>query len=211
MHIDKNQYQKYFEEKINLNFDKLNPYFDVDSDLFSGLNRLMNENYRCLMVEAYVASITISNHIIERLLKLALIYENSLGETEEIAIKAYNKFQGMAMKNTITNCWNRKLISNEEKSHLEKIINDVVRNGFSHASFENILGKTPTKIPMKMGDFKTQEIKDVEIDRRVMLTIAEVQLENFAKENAFEYYKYIFELIQRLENKIKPKEDKNGL
>ncbi len=206
MSIDKEKYRKYFDEKINLNFDKLSPYFDVDSHLFSGINLLMNENYRCLMVDAHIASITMSNHIIERLLKFALIYENSLDESEEIAIKAYKKFQGMAMKNTIINCWNRNLIDDNEKKHLEKIINDMVRNGFSHSSFENILRSTPEKIPAIKGNFHSTEITDVEIDRRVLLSISEAQIENFAKENSFEYFKYIFGLIRRLESKIRPKE-----
>jgi hypothetical protein len=167
----------------------------------------MRQNFNCLVIDAHFASITLSNHILERLLKIALIYNDSLHEGQEASIKAYNKYQGMALRASITNCFNKKLIDLEEKKFMEDFINDLVRNGFSHSSFENVLGKNSHKIPAVMGNIYSPEIKEVEIDRRHFIAISEAQMEQFAKKHAFGYYKYLHGLIEHLGNSIKPNED----
>ncbi|PTT11501.1 hypothetical protein DBR27_06100, partial [Flavobacterium sp. HMWF030] len=134
-----NIYKKYASERIEENFQKLSPYFELQTNLFSGIAQLMNENFRCLILDAHIGSITLSNHILERLLKIALIYHESLHEGEEASVKAYNKYQGMALRTSITNCFNRSLIDLDQKTFLEKFINNMIRNGFSHSSFESIL------------------------------------------------------------------------
>ena len=204
--MEKETYKKFFEEQVEKNFEKLNPLMEIETHLFFGVSQLMRQNFNCLMIDAHFASITLSNHILERLLKIALIYNDSLNEGEEASIKAYNRYQGMALRASITNCFNKKLIDLEEKQFMEDFINDMVRNGFSHSSFENVLGKNTHKIPAVMGNIYTSEIKDVEIDRRHLMAISELQMEQFAQKHAFGYYKYLHGLIEHLGNLIKPNE-----
>mgnify|MGYP003606588543 CR=1 FL=1 len=201
-----NIYKKYASERIEENFQKLSPYFELQTNLFSGIAQLMNENFRCLILDAHIGSITLSNHILERLLKIALIYHESLHEGEEASVKAYNKYQGMALRTSITNCFNRSLIDLDQKTFLEKFINNMIRNGFSHSSFESILAKEPFKIKGVMGNLSNSELKHVEIDRRHFISISELKMEKFAEEHAFEYYKYLYDLIESLDKKIKPEE-----
>ncbi|MFV8369502.1 hypothetical protein [Flavobacterium sp. LB2R40] len=111
-----NLYKNYVNERIEENFEKLNPYFKLKTKLFSGIGQLMNENFRCLILDAHIGSITLSNHILERLLKIALIYHESLHESQEASVKAYNKYQGMALRTCITNCFNRGLIDQDQKN-----------------------------------------------------------------------------------------------
>ena len=197
-------YIKLFEKKIDRNFDSLKEYQNLDAKFFFSIEKLMTENFWSLMIGNYVSSITISNHILERLLKLALIYNESLGEDDEKSLKAYNKYQGMALRNTITNCFNKKLISIVQKKHLEETINEMIRNGFSHSSFESVLGKSSPRIPAIMGNIYSQETQKVEIDRRILVSISEMQIEQFAEKNAFEYYRYLYNLIKQFEDCLKP-------
>ena len=82
----------------------------------------------------------------------------------------------------------------------------MIRNGFSHSSFESILAKEPFKIKGVMGNLSNSELKHVEIDRRHFISISELKMEKFAEEHAFEYYKYLYDLIESLDKKIKPEE-----
>ncbi|PKB17906.1 hypothetical protein [Flavobacterium sp. 5] len=205
--MDLETYKQFLINKAESNFEKLEPYFEIETNLFFGVGQLMNEFFRCLILDAHVAGITIGNHILERLLKIVLIYNNSLNnKNEQDSIKAYNKYQGMALRSTITNCFNQRLINLDEKAHLEKFINDLLRNGFSHSSFENVLKSVPFKIPALMGNIYNDEIKNVEIDRRHLISISELQMEQFARENSFEYYKYLHNLIKDFSSKIKLRE-----
>lgn len=209
--MDINTYKKFINERMDENFKKLHPYFELKTTLFFGIAQLMNENFRCLLLDCHTASITLSNHILERLLKIALIYNESLHEGEEASVKAYNKYQGMALRTTITKCFNSRMIDLEQKKFLEDFINNMVRNGFSHSSFESILGKEPFKISGIMGSLTNSETKQVEIDRRHFISISELKMEKFAQEHAFEYYKYLFALIGSLGEKIKPEGDESEL
>ena len=48
----------------------------------------------------------------------------------------------------------------------------MIRNGFSHSSFESILAKEPFKIKGIMGNLTNSELKHVEIDGRHSISIS---------------------------------------
>lgn len=71
--MNKEVFEKNFIEKLNKNFPELSKYFDFNLEIFCEFNTQIFEINKCLLLEFYRAAITLTNNLLERLLKLALI------------------------------------------------------------------------------------------------------------------------------------------
>src|SRR5690606_6383470 len=102
--------------RIRDNTNKYQKYFDLKLYSFCELEGLRKENIFCLILELYQASIFTSNHLLERLLKLALIKNHTKGHSFSDHI-TYNKilqdailqFDGKDMNEIIERCASKKL------------------------------------------------------------------------------------------------------
>lgn len=111
--MEKELFEKAFIDCLNKNFSKQSKIFDFDYSIFSELGGPIFEIYKCLILEFYRASITLTNYMLERLLKLALIY-NEVGigtkpaeEWSSIFENPNKTFSLLSLGNSIEKC--RKL------------------------------------------------------------------------------------------------------
>ena len=208
--IDKEIFEKSFIENLEKNFPELSNYFDFRFKIFSEFNTLIFELNKCLILELTRASITLTNHLLERLLKLALIYNDSgfgptpLDEWNEKFGEPTKKYSSISLGNSIELCKKKDLITDTEKDILFNTIRVLMRNGFSHADSTDILADIPDETPMYVGNLKrpNDELKEVGVNQKIIPTFQALQMESFAKENAKPYFHFVFELIHKIETRI---------
>lgn len=207
--MEKELFEKAFIEKLNKNFQSYSKYFDFEFYVFNELRGTVFEINKCLILEFYKASITLTNNLLERLLKLSLIYNDAgigpipiedLGMAFELPNK---KFNSISLGNSIEKCKKLDLITEQEKVFLFDTIRDLMRNGFSHADSNKILNGMNDETIMFQGSFSSPtEIKPVTINQKVIPFIQTIHIENFAKENATYYFDYVFELIKKIDQRL---------
>lgn len=75
--MEKGLFEKAFNDNLNRNFECRSKYFDFEFYVFSELGGTVFEINKCLILEFHRASITLTNNLLERLLKLSLIYNEA--------------------------------------------------------------------------------------------------------------------------------------
>ena len=75
--MKKELFEKAFIDNLNKNFQSRSKYFDFQFYVFSELGGTVFEINKCLILEFHRASITLTNNLLERLLKLSLIYNEA--------------------------------------------------------------------------------------------------------------------------------------
>lgn len=208
--MDKEIFEKSFIEKLDKNFPELSKNFDFRFKIFSEFNTLIFELNKCLILELNRASITLTNHLLERLLKLALIYNESgfgptpLEEWNEKFGEPTKKYNSISLGNSIELCKKKNLITDSEKNILFNTIRVLMRNGFSHADSTYILANIPDETPMYVGNLKrpNDNLKEIGVNQKIIPTFQAIQMESFAKENAKPYFHFVFDLTHKIENRI---------
>ncbi len=206
-------FEKAFINNLNKNFLNRSKYFDFKFYVFSELGGSVFEINKCLILEFYRASITLTNHLLERLLKLALIYyEAGIGQKSveswgAVFEEPNKKYSSIPLGNSIEKCKKLDLIMENEKAFLFDTIRELMRNGFSHADSTKILDGIPDETTMFQGSLsKPTEIKPVTVNQKVIPFIQAIHIENFAKDNAAKYFEYVFELIKKIDQRLKDKQ-----
>jgi hypothetical protein len=200
--MEKEIFEKSFNEKINDNFTELSNYYEFNLEVFCEFNTLIFEINR--------AAITLTNHLIERLLKLALINnETGIGEIEldklnSVFNEANEKYGNIHLGISIEKCKKLELISAKEKTFLFDTIRVLMRNGFSHADSSKIMDSLPDISTMYQGDLSNpySEPKEVGLNQKVIPTFQAIHMEEFAKANAKTYFDFVFKLIFRIEKRL---------
>ncbi len=205
--------EKDFSEKLNKNFPVLSRYFDSKIEIFFELETLIFEITNCLLFEFYRASITLTNHLLERLLKLSLIYnEAGIGPTpceqwNSVFDEPNKKYGSMNFGNTINECKKNELISDREKNILYDTIRVLMRNGFSHADSREILDNLPDDSKAYSVDLlNPSEINEVSFNHKIIPPFQEIQMETFAKATAKSYFNFVFGLIIEIEKRLAEKQ-----
>lgn len=208
--MEKADFEKNFIENLDKNFPELSKYFDFDLNVFCEFNTLIFEINKCLLLELNRAAITLTNNLLERLLKLALI-NNEIGigpipieKWNEVFDSPNTKFGSIDLGNSIERCKKFELISEDEKKFLFDKIRVLMRNGFAHADSSEILSELPNNTKMFKGSFSNPnpQLVEVSLNQKIIPTFQAIQIENFAKENARPYFEFIFNLIFRIENRL---------
>jgi hypothetical protein len=207
--------EKAFIEKLNTNFQQRSKYFDFDFYVLHELGGTIFEINKCLILEFHRASITLTNNLLERLLKLTLIY-NEVGkgpipiEDWSSAFEVSNtKYSSISLGNSIEKCRKLDLITENEKVFLFDIIRDLMRNGFSHADSTKILNGIPDEMTIFHGAFsKPTDIKSVKVKHKLIPFIQAMLVENFATENAANYFDYVYELAKKIDQRLADKNKK---
>ena len=204
-------FEKNFTECLEKNFSRFSKYFEFKTKVFRfrELEPLIFQVNKCLILDLHSASITLTNHILERLLKLGLIYnEAGIGaipveKWNSIFMEPNRKYSDIPLGNSIELCKNFELITTEEKGFLFDIIRELMRNGFSHSDPSKILAGLPDETVAFHGNFSGQgEINQISLNQKVIPFLQAEHMENFAKENSSFYFDYVFKLIDEIENRL---------
>jgi hypothetical protein len=175
------------------------------------LKSIIDEICYCLLFNLNIAAITATNHLLESLLKRAIVYK----ETGNTPLKSLDEIENK-YKPVIDDIMKLPLVKTIELSHKKGLINDsqkkelsqyrnALRNGFSHAEPQKIFGNKTT--PIAMGSFidpnhKT-EIK--ELPTKYLLLIHGVALDQLARARALPYFKYVHDVMLGIEKKLTSK------
>lgn len=208
--MEKSLFENDFLEKLSKNYEKHSQYFNYNSTVFSDLSQQIFEINKCLILELYHTSITSTNNLLERLLKLSLIYKES-GidpiEPELLGVKfssANKKYSSVSLSQSLKYCLEYKLITDKEYNFLYDIVRDCIRNGFSHADTSKILKNVPETTPMFVGNLlKPGEVKPIELNTKDIPTFQTIIMNEFSKKNSLPYFHQIYGLIARIEQRLK--------
>lgn len=190
--------EQYFKESFSKNFSRLKHFFKLRPKIFMDLVFNISEINRCLILESYTASITLTNHMLERLLKLALV-ENELevGPITNPWEKCYERmypYLRMNMDKTIDLCYEKQLITENQKVEIKRY-KTIFRNGFSHADLDLIFKEYPeTYQAYTKTEVYTFNLKK---DPRQIH-----HLNKFAERNATEYFEFVISLIDIIEKNL---------
>lgn len=95
------------------------------------------------------------------------------------------------------------LISENEKVFLFDTIRELMRNGFSHADSTKILNGIPDETTMFQGSLSNPtEIKPVTVNQKIIPFMQTIHIDRFAKENAKNYFDYVFELVKKIDQRL---------
>ncbi|PZX56051.1 hypothetical protein LV84_02418 [Algoriphagus ratkowskyi] len=207
--MDKDEFEKSFQNKIGANFNDRAKYYEINLEVFCELRTLLFEINNCLLLNFDRAAITLTNHLLERLLKLALINsEIGIGSIEtnkwnEVFQEPHKKYGTISLANSIELCKKFELITGEEKNYLFDRIRILMRNGFSHADSSNILAHLPDDLKMIQGNFSNpNEKKEISVNQKIIPFLQALQMESFATQTSKPYFDYVYDLIFRIENRL---------
>lgn len=197
------------QESINRSYSEFEPYLDIDYKLFFDLRSTVWEITNCIMLEFDKAAITLTNNLLERLLKLSLIY-NDVGidpipfnQWNNVFSETDSKYGSIKLGNSIELCKKHNLITQEEKNYLFHSIRELMRNGFSHADASKILKEYPDEMVGFQGSLSNpSSINRLNLNQKTIPPLQGVQIENFAKSNAKSYFLYVVELLKKIEYRL---------
>ena len=210
--MEKEIFEKAFIENLNKNFEAHSKYFEFKFYTYPELGSSIFEINKCLILEFYRASITLTNNVLERVLKLALIYnEAGIGPKpvenwSDIFSVPNEKYGSKQLGNTIELCKKENLITESEKNILFDTIRELMRNGFSHSDPSKILKHLPDETPVYHANLSNpKEIQEIQVNYKTIPIFQSMQMDEFAKQNAFEYFKFVFELMKKIDERLKSK------
>lgn len=207
----KNLFQKQFENGMTEKFEKLIEYLRYPRFYyFTELESNIQQVIKCLLCDSYSASITLTNHILERILKLALIHNEAglqpklIEEWNETYKIAHIKYSGCLMHETISKCKNQNLITTEQAEELKNYKNSI-RNGFSHFDPEKILLGQSNTINGKQINLENSDSEIISLNLKQIPTLQNNFITKFAEENAEIYFDFVFNIILHIERYFKEK------
>jgi hypothetical protein len=149
--MDKNLLKQYAEVRIDRNYSSLERFFNHDLTFMASLISIRWEILNCWLLENYNASITLTNHFVERMLKLSLIQLETksinFSEPEKYfkkIIHLHNQYDHLELNKTIKHNKNRQLISEDEFNYLNTTCK-MFRDSYSHAQIGVINKNHPEK------------------------------------------------------------------
>lgn len=197
-------------EKFERNFDSKKNYYLFTTSLFcfKELETYIKENIKCLILEYYSASITLSNLILERMLKLALI-QDEVGIVNKIEdwnanYKKGEKFHNLKLWDSIKECHKRGLIDEYQNEKLN-YYREIIRNGFSHFDTTQIFKYEEETKKMVMQNTQKEKIVEIDINFKIIPALQTVYTNKFAVNNAEDYFDYIMNTKRHLERHFQKK------
>lgn len=199
----KAELKEIFEKGLSINYERFKKYFyEVRFLMFRELEYNISESINCLIIGANIASITNTNLVLERAIKLALI-QYEVGKlcdySDEKVINKYinadKVYSGEPMGKNIQKCKKYKILSAQEAKELSEY-KLKFRDGFSHF--------TPKKI--LKGEYMTYinlPAKNPELDKSLkMPSHQSAEVRQFAINNAEAHLKYVLGIINHLQYKV---------
>lgn len=203
-----------FKEGLSEIFDRIKHYINGrhrQPAIFVGLIPKIEEVISCLVMKANTASITTTNLILERLLKLALITDMvglnymKVQEWNDAYAKAHSKFASKDLGDTIPMCRKRGLITLEEEVELNEF-REMIRNGFSHFDVDQILKDKKDMVTMYHSKFSNPEdITPIDLNIKIIPALQDYHVADFADSYCLYYFDYVHELIIKIEKRLQQK------
>ncbi len=192
---------EYISQKLIENHDLAFKYEDINIGVIE-LDLIIKEINFCLILDLSQACITLTNHLLEKTLKLLLIYEETgkkqvtdLSKIDELYGNACNRFNGKDLNDTINIACSKGLITKDEKKTMHEY-RDRLRNGFSHSDMNKVFKKS--KIPLIMGNFENpQKLEKGEATISQVPFLQGIAQEKVAKSSALTYYIFIHNIIKK--------------
>lgn len=211
--MEKEIFETAYLERLNQNFATRSKYFDFKLLVLTDLGTIIFEINNCLILGFNRAAITLTNFLLERGLKLALIYnEAGIGPkppetwTETFAGPS-KKYNTINLSTSIDLCKKNGLLTQDERDHLYDTIRVLMRNGFAHADPSEIVKNIPDETPVFVGRLDSPgEIQKVNLDQKVIPAFQSLQMENFAKEIAPKYFDFVYNLVINTDGRLKSRE-----
>jgi hypothetical protein len=213
MEVDPRKFEE-LRKSFEINYGLIEPYLEFKSVIFHGLKDYLNEANACILMSAPVALITLTNFILERILKTALIYNEvgfipsskddySTGDSFREADKTYSN---KTLEKTVELCVDAELITEPHCKYIEERIRKQLRNGFSHASTGWILKDIPDSVPAVSGSFSCKfPVQQFDLDVKINPAMQYHITYSFAQNVALKYYDFVFKLIGHIEARLKKK------
>ena len=197
-----------FTKTMSENIDKLIVFYNgYHFIMFCQLRKLLYENISCLLLGLNQASIFTTNHLLERMLKVALTETHTKGyfignpKFDKRVKEAKEKYDKATLNNTITYAFEQGIITEEEKTKLVELKNEF-RNPFSHAQMSSIVKEVP---PFFKGfSFNFSKIKEAmkkgeQIPMKEKIIPTDIFYQSYqsdiANEKAFDYLKTVYEIM----------------
>ncbi|QJW91516.1 hypothetical protein HNV11_20090 [Spirosoma taeanense] len=213
--MKKETLEKVFIESLNKNFQAQSKYFDCNFLVLHELVSPIFEINKCIILQFYRASITLTNMLLERALKIALIYNEAGIEPEPIEnwhstfSEPNHKYSNFKLANSIDKCKKEGLISEAERDVLSNNIRTLIRNGFSHADPTEVLKPLPDEKSICQGDFsKPVELKLFKVNFKAIPAFQAEEMELFAIRNASSYFDFVFRLTIDIDKRLFDKSNK---
>ena len=210
-----------FQNSIDRNITDLIEYYEANLYEFTELTGLRNEIINCLLLELYQASIFTTNHFLERLIKIALIKNHTIGFNYSQP-EDYNKkideskklYDSLILSESLKQALKQSLITQDEFTLLTTLRKEM-RNPYSHAEVAKINEHNPkifTGFMFNLEDVKTKLMNNeplivpspTHIDT-FSPTFAQLYQDQNAKELAFNYFKSIHQFLIKIEQRFKLK------
>jgi hypothetical protein len=202
-------------EYINVNYPLIRDAYNNEYGL-NELDPLRHEICLCIMFGLCQAAITLTNHLLESLLKYALIFQHRKDtehlheerEGEEVTsfMKMYEdgieKFNGAKLGVTIDTACTKRLISKDQK----KVLHEMrirFRNAYGHSDKEKTFGQDTIPVTgmkfreseIRVGEESEPEIAKFPIGQGIIQALK-------AQEEAPKYYLYIDKLAREIRVKL---------
>lgn len=200
----KTELKEIFENGFTNNYERYKKYlYESNLFMFKDLEFNIKESVNCLIFGAFIASITNTNLILERAIKLALI-QFEVGEltdynNDEIIkkyIEADKKFSGKNIESNIQTCLKYKILNSEEAQELREY-KLKFRDGFSHFTPRNILKDENNLVHTELDS------SNLGMDKHFrMPTFQSAIVRQFAKNNSEKHLVYVLEIINHLQYKL---------
>ncbi|MNK15429.1 hypothetical protein D3C87_335670 [compost metagenome] len=207
--MSKQEYSKFLEDRAKKNFEKQSKYFDFDSTLFAEFRPLIYQINNSLIVESHVPALTATNYLVERLLKIALIYNEV--KIESVELERLNSLYDLPNKKyiklnfdkSIEKCRNLGLINNSERNFLDTKIRPLIRNSYSHGDPTKITNTLPKKTKAYVGSFSEPgKIDEIDFEKHFIPTFQSQLFNEFAEQNSKTYFDFAYNLISNIEDRI---------
>ena len=205
-------------KKISGNFPLMEKYFTHHLNEMCALNSIKYEVLNCLVLELYHSSITATNHLLERMLKLSLIEletknvnYSEIEKYTRIVNHAHEQYDHLYIHQTLKHNKNKKLISEDEFNYLSQV-SKTMRDGYSHAQTSVInkeMPKTFTGFSFSISEVKSSLTKGDQLKAGAQIdipssspTISQLFQDNVSKDKALLYFENVYIIIMNIETRI---------
>lgn len=203
------KYIEFLNDNAQKNFAMNERYFAYNSKVFIELKAQVFQIIHCLINELHIPSLTSTNYLLERLLKISLIYNESKGgsfnfQTINSVYKLANKkYSNLTFEKTIEKNRQAGLIDDREMMFLDKKIRPLIRNTYSHGDPTKIRKTLPVKTKAFVAHLSDpSRLEEISFENDAIPTFQTQLFEDFAKKNSKIYFDFAFNLIFSIEEKI---------
>lgn len=199
---------KYTNYRMSEWYVKVRPHLRVK--VLNQHDELRHEICKCMVFGLWHASITATNHLLERFIKYSLIeHEADFEKIESIEFFdtvdfVVSKYDGKTLEFTINAACTLGIITRDEKKKLIKF-KDKFRNAYSHAETKKMFKDEPP-VPVRLD-----HLGNIDIEKKTGNILAEnclpwhgQMLEDIAKRDCFEYFEAVDNIIIRIEFEKNP-------